>query len=424
MCSIPAVMDRQTLIQSLIQTLIQSIETSKISEFLERFFDDAWLEDQARQTRFVERNRSGLSGRMFLLLNVLELSNHARHSLQDQCRWLEETFGVCLRKQSLDERYNTFAVGFLKTCFETLLSQWIKEDNPEKPATCFSRILIRDSTSWQLPASMAAFYPSKNASRTGASIKVDYCFDYLEGKTEPLVLESGRIPDGKTNTEHEPKFKAGDLIVKDLGYWNSEQMDAYHKDKVCFVSRLKSDANLYRQTDNGYQPIALEDFLPEAPHLHSYHWLLGKGKTPVRVCIEKVPEPIRRQRLETLNKLAKSQKWKPTPARIKLCGYNLYLTNTSESQLPQSLIRLVYALRWQIEIVFKIWKSIFEVDDVKPMSIFRFECMLYGRLILVLINNQLQAIFKSALAQVPDFELSEFKAAKELKKKQNPSSGN
>jgi Transposase DDE domain len=400
-----------------LETLIKSIEESEVSTLLESFFDNNWLDEQSRNTHFIERNRSGLSGRMFLIMNVLELSNHPQNSLQDQCTWLEENFDVHLKKQSLDERYNTFSVLFLKTCFNTLLSQWIVKQKPENLTTCFNRILIRDSTTWQLPASMSAFYPSKSVSKTGSSIKLDYCFNYLDGKTEQLIIESGRIPDSKINTQHEPEFKPNDLVVKDLGYWNCKQMDSYNDHQVYFVSRLKSDASLYQKKNNTYEQINLENFLPDDEQIHSYHWLLSKQKTPVRVCIEKVPEWVRLQRLEALEKLAKSQKWNLSSSRIKLCGYNLYVTNTSEAQLPESLVRLIYAIRWQIEIVFKIWKSIFDLDNFKPMSIFRFECMLYGRLMLILINNQLQALFKSIVAHIPDYELSEFKAAKELKKK-------
>jgi len=56
--------------------------------------------------------------------------------------------------------------------------------------------------------------------------------------------------------------------------------------------------------------------------------------------------------------------------RIQLCGYNLYVTNTSEAQLEASQMRSIYGLRWQIEVVFNAWKSIFDLDTVKPMSIF------------------------------------------------------
>lgn len=138
---------------------------------------------------------------------------------------------------------------------------------------------------------------------------------------------------------------------------------------------------------------------------------------PVRVWVERVPDHVKEQRLDKLRKLAKSQKWNLSERRVMLCSYNLYVTNASEEQLPESLMRSLYGVRWQIELVFKSWKSVLEIDQVKPMSIFRFECMLYGRLILILISSKLQSEFKSYPVDVEEFELSEFKAIKTLKKR-------
>jgi len=35
--------------------------------------------------------------------------------------------------------------------------------------------------------------------------------------------------------------------------------------------------------------------------------------------------------------------------------------------------------------IFKVWKSIYHVDKLKKVKIERFECQLYGKLILILI---------------------------------------
>ncbi len=169
--------------------------------------------------------------------------------------------------------------------------------------------------------------------------------------------------------------------------------------------------------DGQWQDVEIEELLPENQE-HLCHQLgLGNKKMPVRVCVERVPDQVREQRLEKLSKLARSQKWNLSERRVMLCGYNLYVTNASREQLPESLMRFLYGVRWQIELVFKAWKSVLEIDQVKPMSIFRFECMLYGRLILILINNKLQSEFKAYSVEVEDFELSEFKAIKTLKKR-------
>lgn len=398
--------------------LLKTIDISTLSNNLSSLFDEALLSQQAKETGFIVRNRSGLSGRMFLIMNVLEFVNYPNNSLQEQCEWLEENYGVRLTKQSLDERYNTFAVGFMRSCFKELLSGWVIEHKIMDVSGGFSRILLQDSTTCQLPATMAAFYPSKDASKTGASLKLDYCFNYLDGKVEQLILESGRVPDSKINMEYQPNLKANDLIIKDLGYWNCKQLEQYNSNGIYFLSRLKTDASLYDLSSKN--KINIEDFLPDNQQIKCFHCLLGTQKTPVRVSIEKVPEYVRLERLEKLKKQAKSQNWTLSVLRIKLCGYNVYVTNASEGLLPRSLIRLLYSIRWQIELIFKAWKSVLNLDEVKSMSVFRVECMLYGRLILILLNNNLQSFFKQQIADIEeykDFELSEMKATKTLKKR-------
>jgi len=50
------------------------------------------------------------------------------------------------------------------------------------------------------------------------------------------------------------------------------------------------------------------------------------------------------------------------------------------------------------------------------MSIGRFECYLYGKLIAILIGGHIQFLFNKFIEDKEDFELSEWKAYKVLKK--------
>ena len=76
----------------------------------------------------------------------------------------------------------------------------------------------------------------------------------------------------------------------------------------------------------------------------------------------------------------------------------------------------MYALRWQIELIFKIWKSVFDIDKVKQMNIFRFECYLYGRLMAILLSEKIKNLYRDYLWDVEEIEISEYKCAKILKK--------
>ncbi len=50
------------------------------------------------------------------------------------------------------------------------------------------------------------------------------------------------------------------------------------------------------------------------------------------------------------------------------------------------------------------------------MSIARFECYLYGKLIAILLSGYIQSLFNDFIGEQIDFELSEWKAYKIVKK--------
>jgi hypothetical protein len=52
-------------------------------------------------------------------------------------------------------------------------------------------------------------------------------------------------------------------------------------------------------------------------------------------------------------------------------------------------IRSFYRLRWQIELIFKIWKSIGKIRAVKKVKQPRLECYVYAKLIFIVLGWQL-----------------------------------
>ncbi len=57
--------------------------------------------------------------------------------------------------------------------------------------------------------------------------------------------------------------------------------------------------------------------------------------------------------------------------------------------LPYKKVRKTYYLRWQIELVFKTWKSFFEINKIKKVKKDRMECQLLAKLIWILLNWRL-----------------------------------
>lgn len=69
----------------------------------------------------------------------------------------------------------------------------------------------------------------------------------------------------------------------------------------------------------------------------------------------------------------------------------------------------VYSLRWQIELMFKIWKSIFNIHRVKKIKIERFKCFLYGRLIALLISSSIVFAMRESILEEESKEISPIK---------------
>ena len=65
------------------------------------------------------------------------------------------------------------------------------------------------------------------------------------------------------------------------------------------------------------------------------------------------------------------------------------MTNTTPEQIATDSIWQFYRLRWQIELIFKVWKSICKIHEVKKVKQHRLECYIYAKLIFIVLGWQL-----------------------------------
>ena len=77
------------------------------------------------------------------------------------------------------------------------------------------------------------------------------------------------------------------------------------------------------------------------------------------------------------------------------------------------VVGTVYRLRWQVELVFKNWKSLFQINILKGTRPERILCLIYGRLIVILVVQRLLAL-AAVQAVHEQRELSFYKATQWL----------
>ncbi len=93
-----------------------------------------------------------------------------------------------------------------------------------------------------------------------------------------------------------------------------------------------------------------------------------------------------------------------------IAGLNVYVTNIPWEWVPMEQVHELYTLRWQIEIVFKTWKSLFKIDHYRNVKQERLECQLYGKLIAIFLCSSTMFKMRQLLLQKKKKELSEYKA--------------
>jgi Transposase DDE domain len=216
-----------------------------------------------------------------------------------------------------------------------------------------------------------------------------------------------------------------------LGYFRLSHLEKIACEKAYFLSRYKTGTLLYIKDKQGWwQELDLFTLLSSAKDSWDLAdvWIGKKERLPVRLVIERLPEEVKARRLKKLTAqlagVSKQQShWESSKLKQLLCGFNLFITNAEASKLSREQVSSFYTLRWQtdcrpIELFFKIWKSVLSIDKIAQTSIFRFECLLYGRLIALLVSTQIQAFLRDKFAHDPDIdiELSEWKAIAHLKK--------
>jgi len=407
--------------------MAESLLTNSCINNLHKVLDKSEIESFARKCKFIERSSSRLSGSMFLELNVCYLKDRCESSLNDMCDYLADNYDTSLTKQSLDERFNTHSVKFVRGMFERVFATYLfsQEEFISLTPLCkyFTGIKLIDSTSFQLPSYLSAFYVSNGGDTSGASVKIHQCYDLLKGQITDLLIGDGKSNDTRYWSEGKLTINSQELHLADLGYSKLSHFQAISDAKAYFLTRYKVGTGLYQYNDEGVpEKFDIADYLRNNPEIEKEEIsvLLGKKTLiPTRLFIEKTPESVKKERLKRCRteqkKISINQpKHKTSENKKTLCGYNLFLTNAPALNMEN--VRAIYSLRWQIELLFKIWKSLFNIDKISSMSIFRFECYLYGRLIALLISDNLYSVLKQAFNEEVQIELSEWKTMKQIKK--------
>jgi hypothetical protein len=318
----------------------------------------------AKSTGFIQRQRqvTGAGFAQALILGGLSEANASRKQIHQQA--LEA--GLKLSVQGFDQRFTVKAGEFMQALLARTLDEVVQSNVQRVPLPEFKGVYISDCTRlpWQFRA-----------------LKLGLRFELQQGELKACLM------DIKTNDQKaavvEADLPKGALHLGDLGFFKLARFRKWQVQGVYWLSRYKTGTILRTVTG---EVVNLKSLLTGTEEIRM-KVLVGGGKEPVEAELVAAPlsQDALNQRQARLKEQARLDQRPLSAAQTELMAWTIYLSNIPDLSFEQAFI--LARTRWQIELIFKLWKSHAAILRSRSADPVRQFCEGLGKLIGVMIAH-------------------------------------
>jgi Transposase DDE domain len=362
--------------------------------------------DRAAQVSAMIQRQRKISGADFvqtLVFGWLEDPTATIDELGDQ---------LGISKQGLDQRFDARAADCLWQVLQAA-TQRLFAANPETIPLLrrFTGVVIDDCTSLGLPAELARQFPGCGGSdpeAAQAGIKLLIRFEVTSGQFQALQAGAARDSE-RTLSKPLPPLSQGSLHLADLGFFDLDELARRSRQGVSWISRVP--ALLNKQADDGTTE-SLADWLKHqsADRIDEPVQLGTKKRLGCRLVAVRLPAKVAQRQLRKLKKkLSKKGRTISERQRV-MCQWLVLITNLPPDTFTIEEISVLYRVRWQVELLFKRWKSLVGLGRSRGKRAYRVLCETYAKLLGCLVQH-----WGSLLRGGPLSGISAYRRAKQVR---------
>ena len=325
-------------------------DASTVTKQFKRTFDETTLNEMGKSARLCQRQREVTPWRLMLSL-IEAFSSATLDSIAD----IQRTFNaLCatsvqykpFHNQLVKPGFPAFVRAVLCRVLDELACKVLRF-TPESPFARFTHIRIQDGTSFALKSTLADTWPGRFSTISPAAVELHVDFDLMSEMVNRVELS----PDSSAEVQFLPPANelAGELLLADRGYFTTEYLKAVDTAGGAFIVRGKENMN----------PLILKAIGPDGQVLKRFQ---SQRLKAVKHRLSKYHSVDLTVRFTLPHK--KGKKRQTFDCRIvvhpNLCGDEVprYLvTNLDAEAFNPEHVSDGYRLRWQIELLFKEWKS-------------------------------------------------------------------
>jgi hypothetical protein len=339
----------------------------------------------AKETGFVKRLRK-LGGSKFVQTLVFGWLSNPNSTIEELAQ-TAATLDVPITPQGLDKRFTPDAANFLEKVLENAVTTIVESQPVAVPILKrFNGVFIQDSSTVALPDCLATIWLGCGGScskNTSSSVKTQIRIDLNTGRLMGPYLQSGKESDksSKLDTKSLPK---GSLRITDLGYFSVDDFSEINECGAYWLSRVKSQCNVYI---DGKQWDLLDLLEKHCSDKLDIQVQLGAKRIPCRILAFRESDDVGNKRRRMIKKNRRRKQETPSIKVLRLAGWTVFCTNIPEELLTLKESLVLMRTRWQIELVFKLWKSEGKIDEWRSKKPYRILCELYAKLVVMIIQH-------------------------------------
>jgi hypothetical protein len=343
----------------------------------------------AVETQFVRR-KSKLTGAAFARAVVMGwLANP--QATDAQLAQSAAAVGVPITAQGLTARFTWPAAELMRCLLEAAVGHVVAAC-PAAAALLarFDGVYIQDSTTITLPDVLNDIWPGSGASGshpTAAGLKVQLQWDYHTGQLSQLVLQPGAAQDRDAPIQT-TRLPPGALRLADLGYFSLPVLAELSGAGVYWLSRLQANTQLWMPDGQCCEQGTL--LRGQAAPAWELPVLLGKQqRLPCRLLVMAVPPEVAASRRRALRREARRKGQTVSHTRLLLADWTILVTNVPAALLSIAEAQVLLGCRWQVELMFRLWKSQGQVDESRSPQPWRVLTEVYAKLLAMVVQHWL-----------------------------------
>jgi len=248
----------------------------------------------------------------------------------------------------------------------------------------FNGVYLLDSTEVPVPAIWESVWSGGgNQTSRRAALKIQTRWDYQGGRLH-FSLHPARRHDAGLPVAPLPERA---IRITDSAYFDVSSLQALQQQGSFYLTRVPCKVRLFDEQGQKWQ---LSHFLRQhaAPNFDGAVTLTAQG-LQCRLLAHRVPDAVVAQRQARLRQTARRTRKPLSQEAMALAHWTIVVTNATASHLTFDQAFFLLRLRWQIELLFKLWKQHTALETSRSRQPHRVMCELYAKLLGLVIQHAL-----------------------------------